>query len=100
MPVARTLPLSGGGTEPVFPVTLADPPTVLPSNSTPCLLAVIVAPPVILLPGHGWVPSSSPTTTNPVEPLTDSAPPIVEEQTRSPLAPDALSAPAIVAPSA
>jgi hypothetical protein len=58
---------------------------------------VMVAPPLIVLPAHGVGPSSSPTTTGPVEFVIETWPLRLEPQIRMRVAPDAVNAPEIVA---
>ena len=68
LPTARTGPVSGGGSAPLFPVIRSGPTIVLPFSSTPPVPPVTVTGPMSMFGPHGPVAASPPTSTRPVEP--------------------------------
>src|SRR5262245_39550662 len=100
LPTACTEPVSGGGSEPVVPVIVTGPVTRLALNSTPALLFVSVTEPVIVFPAHGPVAASPPIRTRPVLSRIATGPVSVDPQTATTPAPEALTGPVKVAPSA
>src|SRR5262249_44621703 len=83
LPVACTEPVSGGGSVPVVPEIVSGPYTTLVLNSTPAVLFVREPGPMIVLPAHGPVAASPPTSTSPVLSETVSGPATVLPQTRT-----------------